>query len=65
MNKEVEERYVSAIEDMVQAKKEENMNNFYYYAGVVNGIRSAMLAATDMSLEEYMCLVDMERKVWF
>lgn len=28
MNKEVEERYVSAIEDMAQAKKEENRDNF-------------------------------------
>lgn len=63
MEKVLKERYVSAIENMADAKRKGDMETFYFYSGVVSGIRTGVFLSTDMSLDEYKELVKMEDKV--
>ena len=62
MNKELKERYMSAIENMADAKRKNNMAAFYFYSGVVSGIRTGVFLSTDMTTDEYKELVKMEDK---
>lgn len=60
MEKVLKERYISAIENMADAKRKGEMDSFYFYSGVVSGIRTGVFLSTDMSLDEYNELIKME-----
>lgn len=63
MEKTLKERYISAIENMADAKRKGDMETFYFYSGVVSGIRTGVFLSTDVSLEEYKELIKMEDNV--
>lgn len=62
MEKVLKERYASAIENMADAKRKGNMETFYFYSGVVSGIRTGALLSSDMTIDEYKELIKMEDK---
>lgn len=62
MNKELKERYMSTIENMADAKRKHDMATFYFYSGVVSGIRTGAFLSTDMTIDEYKELIKMEDK---
>lgn len=62
MKKVLKERYISAIENMVDAKRKGGKELFYFYSGVVSGIRTGVFLSTDISLDEYKELIKMENE---
>lgn len=62
MKKSIKKRYISAIENMADAKYEGDMSTFYFYSGVVSGIRTSVFLSSDMSLDDYHDLVKMEEE---
>lgn len=62
MKKVLKERYVSAIENMADAKRKNDKELFYFYSGVVSGIRTGLFLGSDMDLVEYKELVELEEK---
>lgn len=62
MERVLKERYVSAIENMADAKRKGDMETFYFYSGVVSGMRTGVFLSTNMPLEEYKELIKMEDK---
>lgn len=62
MKKVLKERYISAIENMADAKRNCDNELFYFYSGVVSGIRTGVFLSTDISLDEYKELIKMENE---
>lgn len=62
MKKVLKERYISAIENMADAKRKGDKESFYFYSGVVSGIRTGVFLSTDISLDEYKELIKMENE---
>ena len=62
MKKVLKERYISAIENMADAKRKCDKELFYFYSGVVSGIRTGVFLSTDISLDEYKELIKMENE---
>ena len=60
MKKEVKKRYIATIEKMVEAKRKGDMTSFCYYSGVVSGIRTGVFLSTDMPLDEYKWMTNIE-----
>lgn len=60
MEKVLKERYISAIENMADAKRKGDNELFYFYSGVVSGIRTGVFLSTNISLDEYKELIKME-----
>lgn len=50
-------RYEAEVSNLMSAKREENK---FFLAGVISGIRTGVFLSTDMSVEEYKELIELE-----